>query len=415
MIIFMLLSGYFNKYSLLSLQTSEEKFGAIQVMEKEEKIKIAITAGIAAVILLILVLFVAFGSPRNSADNARMEENILGYAEGDHEASDSQDVSSNTESSKTKEDAGSELTTDDTQNESANALYTTDASKDAVKDHDKEASASKETTKSSEAASSSGNTASSDKSAVPSKASRLVDSFFEIKRASLKDVYKSMKVIPADQLKEMYTYWDDDNMAAVRDLAHLERFEAMSFALSGGTDFYYYGETDSSGNPDGKGIAVYADDQYYFGDWKDGKRNGKGTWICFYPKYSETEVSEHLYTGEWKDDLPYGQGQEHTDYKFDKLNSEDIYIQNAIGGFKGGLYDGEMYIITVDSDEDTTEWVGKCEKGSFEQIPYAAIDENGLLPFLNEREDDENHIYLSKKGNTNIGVKGITTGGKIKK
>lgn len=384
-------------------------------MEKEEKIKIAITAGIAAVILLILVLFVAFGKTGSNKDTARMEENILGYADGDDEDSVAEQEENVLDAGPATDAAESESTTANSMDASANALYTADASKDAVKTDEKDASASTETTKSSEAATASGDAAVKDKSAVPSKASKIVDSFFEIKKASLKNVYKSMRVIPGDQLKEMYNYWDVDNMAAVRDLAHLERFEAMSFALSGTKDFYYYGGTNSSGNPDGKGIAVYGDDQYYFGEWKDGKRSGKGTWICFYPDYSDGEVTEHLYTGGWKDDLPDGQGQEHTDYKYDKLSEREIYIQNAIGGFDGGLYDGEMYIITVSPDEDTTEWVGKCEKGSFEQIPYAASDKNGLLPFLNEREDDENHIFLSKKGNTGIGVKGITTGGKIKK
>ncbi len=375
-------------------------------MEKDEKIKIAITAGIAAVILLILLLFLAFGRTRSgNEDSAKMEENILGYAEGEDvvtnpdasvlitgsvvsdEASTEVSEDEETESSESASDASSENASDDG---SAATEGTTSKKSNASKD------ASKEST------------------SAPSKASKLVDSFYTIKGAELKNVYKSMKVIVNDQLKEMHTYWSDGNMAAVRDLAHLERFEAMSLQLSGSSDFYYYGDKDSTGQPDGTGLAVYADDQYYFGQWSGGKRSGEGTWICFYPSYSDNVVLEHLYTGGWSEDLPDGQGQEHADYNFDKLDSHEIYIQNAIGGFSKGLYDGEMYIITVDPDEDTTEWVGTCEKGSFEQIPYAAIDNNGLLPFLNEREDTENHIYLSTKGNKNIGIKGITTGGKIK-
>ncbi|MDE7248738.1 MAG: hypothetical protein K2N82_02410 [Lachnospiraceae bacterium] len=82
-----------------------------------------------------------------------------------------------------------------------------------------------------------------------------------------------------EQLKEMMTYWADGNQKALDDLANLDRFKAMSWALKDTTDFYYYGERNAAGQPEGKGIAVYADNQYYYGDWKNGVRSGGGTWI----------------------------------------------------------------------------------------------------------------------------------------
>lgn len=84
------------------------------------------------------------------------------------------------------------------------------------------------------------------------------------------------------QLKEMMEYWADSNQKALDDLASLDRFRAMSYSLRGSTDFYYYGDKDSNGLPSGTGIAVYADNQYYYGTWKDGKRDGKGTFIHYH-------------------------------------------------------------------------------------------------------------------------------------
>ncbi len=387
-------------------------------MEREEKIKIAITAGIAVVILLILVLILAFGSGTKNEDDTKMEQNIIGYADSDggnsetdaalllkekdssadNTAADSEgsadDGSAATESAR---NAASESSTINGQASTASATNEDkkDTTKDSAKNTTKDASSSKN-----------GNTV---------KKTVTGDIYYPITGAELKDKYKSVKYNANAQLKEMYTYWSDGNTDAVRDLAHLGRFEAMSYTLKGTRDYYYYGDKDSSGKPNGKGLAVYADSQYYFGSWTNGVRSGEGTWICFYPKYSDNVVTEHLYTGGWSGDLPDGQGQEHLDYNTDRMAENEIYLQNAIGGFSKGLYNGDMYLITLDSDEDTTEWTGRCDKGAFEQIPYAAIDSYGLLPVMNERENSENHLYISDKKNNGNGVKNMITGGTLRK
>ena len=387
-------------------------------MEREEKIKIAITAGIAAVILLILVLILAFGSGTKNEDDAKMEQNIIGYADSDggksetdaalllkgqdssiDNTADSAEGNADTEPETVESAQGAGTASSTTNGQASTALATNEDKKDTTKD------SSKNTTKD----------ASSSKTGSTAKKTVTGDIYYPITGAELKDSYKNVKYNTDAQLKEMYTYWSDGNTDAVRDLAHLERFEAMSYTLKGTKDYYYYGDKDSSGRPNGKGLAVYADSQYYFGSWKDGIRSGEGTWICFYPEYSDNVVTEHLYTGGWSGDFPDGEGQEHLDYKTDRMAENEIYLQNAIGGFSKGLYNGDMYIITIGSDEDTTEWTGKCDKGAYEQIPYAAIDSYGLLPVMNERENSENHLYISDKKNNGNGVKNMITGGTLRK
>ena len=80
------------------------------------------------------------------------------------------------------------------------------------------------------------------------------------------------------QLEEIYYYWKDYKLEAVEDLIRLPRVRTITNALSGTNDFYYYGEKDSKGNPNGYGLAVYADNAYYCGNWKAGKRSGQGMW-----------------------------------------------------------------------------------------------------------------------------------------
>ncbi|WP_029232034.1 hypothetical protein [Butyrivibrio sp. VCB2006] len=336
-------------------------------MEKEEKIKIAITAGIAGLILLILVLFLALSGVKDSkSDEKALNDNITEYASSLVEADKAGDHASLDASS---EDAATESTSSIPYSEYVNSK------KGTV----------------------SGN------------------SFYETKGAVLKDVYKKITYDTNAQLKEMLTYWEQGNDEAVRDLAHLDRFEAMSLSLSGSNDFYYYGEVNADGLPDGNGIAVYGDDQYYYGHWKDGLRSGSGKWVCFYPSYSQYVVTEHLYTGEWVDDKPNGQGQEHYDYNPDYMNYEDIYLQNAIGCFSNGYYTGEMYIITVDKNYDTKEWLGTCDSGNWIQVLNTTLDAKGRIPVLSERENPSNLLYMNEKKIIDNGVTGIITGGTVKR
>ncbi|MBO6240816.1 MAG: hypothetical protein J6O61_08300 [Butyrivibrio sp.] len=341
-------------------------------MDRNEKIKIAITSGIVAVILLLLVLFIALSGKKES-DEKLLNDNINEYASvessGDLNASSGNLVSAEASSSNSIDEAVTDESSDDSSKEST--LESTAGSLDI-----------------------SGN------------------SLYTTKAAVLKNVYNGLAIDINAQLQEMYTYWSDNNTEAVRDLAHLERFEAMSYKLSGTNDFYYYGETNSSGQPEGTGLAVYGDDQYYFGQWKNGKRSGTGTWINFYPEYSNYVVTEHLYTGEWVEDLPCGEGQEHYDYNLEKMNGDDYYVQNAIGTFDKALYNGSMYIILIDRDGNISEWSGNCEQGTWKQVVNTHLDKDGKIPVLQNNEDEKDFIYMTEEGTKDNLITGIITGGK---
>lgn len=209
-----------------------------------------------------------------------------------------------------------------------------------------------------------------------------------------------------EQLKEMMTYWADNNQKALDDLANLERFIAMSWKLRGTKEFYYYGDTDASGQPNGTGIAVYADNQYYYGGWVNGVRNGNGTWIHYHihQKPSKTDLyTYHQYTGSWKNDLPDGEGSEHYDYNTELLKENTGYNTNLIGSYRAGLLDGEFYLTNIYSDGNTKEWYATASNGSF-IYQNENEDKEGRRPVQVEDRDPENFIWMHPKDNQNLGV-----------
>ena len=346
-------------------------------MDRDEKIKVAITAGIAGAILLILVLYLGITSithtpSKEIADNSNSEESAVA-------AISVESISSTlaSEELSISGDDSSESASLSSSNSDDKGILTTDSSQ--------------------------------------SNTGKLIsgNSFYPTSAAELKNVYKKIAYEVEPQLKEMFGYWNDGNLDAVSDLAHLERFEIMSFSLTGTKDFYYFGDKNADGVPEGKGIAVYANDQYYFGEWKSGLRCGQGMWINFYPSYSDNVVIRHQYVGEFNGDLPDGTGQEHIDYEQSRMNSTDLYIQNAIGNFKNGFYDGRMYIITVNSDYQTKEWYGDCDFGNWKQVLYTSPDEKGRIAVLDEKDNAENHIWMTENATKNNGVSGYITGGRM--
>ena len=57
----------------------------------------------------------------------------------------------------------------------------------------------------------------------------------------------------------------------------------------------YTGERNSDGRPHGQGTETKANGTTYTGQWKDGKRNGRGTLTL--PAFPDGIT----YTGQWKD------------------------------------------------------------------------------------------------------------------
>ena len=208
-------------------------------------------------------------------------------------------------------------------------------------------------------------------------------------------------------LNEALPYFADNNQDAIWDLAHLKRYVKLSSELKNTNQYYYIGDVNSDGQPSGKGLAIYEDNSYYYGDWIAGVRSGNGTWFRFYinersKRNAMGVYTEHSYAGEWADDLPNGQGAEHYDVDVSKINGSDPVIMNVVGVFTGGLYDGEMYANTVDYKSEHLEWNAIAANGVF--TLWRDMSAIGECSVWRNKDDHNFCMDIDKSENKNQGI-----------
>lgn len=209
-------------------------------------------------------------------------------------------------------------------------------------------------------------------------------------------------------LNEALPYFADNDQDAIWDLAHLKRYVKLSKELENTGKFYYQGDVDADGRPNGKGLAIYEKNSYYYGDWSHGVRSGSGNWFRFYiGQRNKTNAMgkymAHSYSGTWADDLPNGEGAEHFEVDVSKLEGHTRILQNVVGNFSGGLYDGEMYANTVDYVGNLEEWNGIADKGVF--TLWRDMSAIGECSVWQNRDDSSLCMDIDKSENKNQGIR----------
>lgn len=209
-------------------------------------------------------------------------------------------------------------------------------------------------------------------------------------------------------LNEALPYFADNNQDAIWDLAHLKRYVKLSEELENTNRFYYQGDVNSDGKPHGKGLAIYENNSYYYGDWSNGVRNGGGTWYRFYigkknKSNAMGKYTAHSYAGSWVNDLPDGEGAEHYEVDISKLQVRERILQNVVGHFTEGLYDGELYANTVDYTGNVEEWSGIAQKGVFDL--WRDMSAIGECSVWRKNDDHSLCMDIDKSENKNQGIK----------
>lgn len=209
-------------------------------------------------------------------------------------------------------------------------------------------------------------------------------------------------------LNEALPYFADNNQDAIWDLAHLKRYVKLSEELKNTDQYYYIGDVNSNGRPDGQGLAIYENNSYYYGDWSDGIRSGTGTWYRFYiGKINKSNAMgkymAHSYTGSWANNLPNGQGAEHFDVDVSKLEGYERILQNVVGNFSDGLYDGELYANTINYIGTVEEWNGVTSKGVF--TLWRDMSAIGECAVWQNKDDRSLCIDIDKSENKNQGLR----------
>ena len=373
-------------------------------MKDNNKAKL-LTLGIAVVLILIICgisVVIHALNKRNSQDTSSMlQEDIMEYANASQAQSvtASDIVKSETEEREKEESVEEASGKEETGKEETEKAHTLENEEPAVVVKEEE-NASKETIMEEEA----GKQAAGEEEKTTAKWQ--------------KEAGENLATVEIDlprQMSEMKGYWEAGNMEAVEDLAYLPRYRAASEKLSGTTKYYYFGDTDENKRPNGKGLAMYTDNQYYYGEWKNGVRSGNGMWIKFYvydqnAKAKDSIYLQHSYSGTWANDLPNGDGAEHYDFIDENLEANVSYNRNFIGNFKNGLYHGEIYITNYTSDHNTKEWSGTAKDGVWQ--PMGERDSKGQYPVIVELTDPDNYQWIAEKANKNHGVDGIISAAK---
>lgn len=208
-------------------------------------------------------------------------------------------------------------------------------------------------------------------------------------------------------LNEALPYFQDNNQEAIWDLTHLKRYVKLSEGLKGTDSYYYTGEINADGKPQGEGLAIYEDNSYYYGHWENGLRSGDGRWFHFYigVKNKTNKMGiymAHCYSGDWKADLPDGYGSEHYDVDISKLEMRERVLQNVVGNFSSGLYDGELFANTVDYTGNEEEWQGTAKKGVFEL--FRDVSAIGECSVWQKKDDPELYMDIDESENKNQGI-----------
>lgn len=209
-------------------------------------------------------------------------------------------------------------------------------------------------------------------------------------------------------LNEAYPYFADNNQEAIWDLAHLKRYVKLSAELKDSNSYYYQGDVNAQGQPEGTGLAIYEDNSYYYGGWSNGVRNGEGTWFHFYIGQKDDanqygKYTAHSYSGKWANDLPNGDGAEHYDVDISKLKVRERILQNVIGNFTNALYDGDMYANTVDYTGNVEEWSGMTKNGVF--TLWRDMSAIGECSVWQKTEDTSVYMDIDKSQNKNQGIR----------
>ncbi len=138
----------------------------------------------------------------------------------------------------------------------------------------------------------------------------------------------------AELLTKIGTCIETKDYAGIVDLSMTDAYKEINEMISYGGKFLYLPE----GRTEGKGVGIYSIEgcgcvQFYYGDIKDGKREGNGTWV--HVECDENSLLVNCYEGGFADDKPNGAGS-----MWYKFNDIEIYLIQ--GNFNNGLYNGSV-------------------------------------------------------------------------
>ncbi len=176
-------------------------------------------------------------------------------------------------------------------------------------------------------------------------------------------------------LSELKTCFEGGNMDDVKEMLRTEAYTDMADEIINEGDSFYCGDKNEAGEREGKGVAVYCNGYYYYGDYSANVRSGHGIWIRAI--YSESSsIGSYIFEGEWSADMPNGKGTSTSSFYTNKISSAELAKQVITGNYSSGLEDGKMSMTGTSKGGATVKYTYTSNVGVAKQTSseYSGIE-----------------------------------------
>jgi len=155
---------------------------------------------------------------------------------------------------------------------------------------------------------------------------------------------------------------DSPNFDDIKEMLRTDEFIQMVDEVIGKDKSFYYGARNDAGQREGKGIAVYADGYFYYGDYSADKRSGHG--IYMRAVYSDSSsIGSYIFEGEWSEDMPNGNGTATSNFYKDRISSAGLAKQVISGAYVNGLENGTMNLTGTTKAGGTVKYTYSVTDG----------------------------------------------------
>lgn len=188
------------------------------------------------------------------------------------------------------------------------------------------------------------------------------------------------KIIQDDEKRNLYRPLmeaaieaiEADDAQALYNLQNGEEAKALAAAIRNGEHYVYFPEGEGSG----KGVGFYTFEecsckQWYYGDYSDGKREGKGIWYYVSSSTEDGSLYKEVYNGDWEEDAPNGKGRQLTALG-DNVDTNKKYK------VKNGLFYGTYKIKDKLEDGTVVRGEYKLKKGKYVTITDEELEANNF-------------------------------------
>lgn len=167
----------------------------------------------------------------------------------------------------------------------------------------------------------------------------------------------------------------------------LKSEEMKAFGSEMQEDYYLYFPDTNNDNQTGIGVGIYKHSQWeysiYYGDYNRGNREGMGTLL-----YLSSGCA--VFTGQWSQDAPNGQGVLINDYYIG--NNDASLIETRRGNLVNGLWDGEVNIHVRDNEKECNMSFTAINGLPVEDMTEKYIAETGDYELMNETNQGTHYL-----------------------